>query len=89
MNIESPSYLKIGFHAEGKNYKELRVPTFWDATEKQWIAVIKTPLTKHLVSATGKDSLELQNNFNLELKKIIGNPKYAKEVSGMFEETGE
>ena len=86
MDIESPSYMKLGLHLEGEGYKELRVPTFWDATEKQWIGAVKTPKTNHLITATGKDSLELQNSFNIELKKAFDDKKYADEVFGMFEE---
>lgn len=86
MEIESPSYMKMGWHGEGEEYKELRIPTFWDAAEEQWVGAIKTPLTKHLITATGKNSFELCNNFNLELKKALADPKYDDEVFRMFKE---
>jgi len=89
MNIKSPSYMKVGLHGEGESYKELRIPTFWDAPGKQWIGAIKTTKTKHLIMATGRDSFELQNNFNIELKKAFDDKRYADEVFEMFKEIKE
>lgn len=86
--LESPSYLRMRIHLDKENFKELRVPTFWDATKEQWIGAIKTPKTKRLITATGKDSFDLQNNFNIEIRKIFDgdDETYNDEVFGMFKE---
>lgn len=84
MVIESPSYLDMKLHLDGYSSMGLRVPTFWDATEQQWIAAIQTPDTKTMVQATGKDSFELQNNFNKKLKEVLKEDKLGEEVFAMF-----
>lgn len=82
--IDSPSYLLLKMHCDGEDTIVLRVPTFWDATEEQWTGAIQTPITKTLITATGKDSFELQNNFNIVLKKKLENSKIKKEIFSMF-----
>lgn len=85
MVLESPSYLEMQFHANGKDPLMLKIPTFWDATKQQWIAAIHTPISKTLIHAEGKDSFDLQNAFNIELRKILEKrDDLTKEVFEMF-----
>lgn len=82
--LDSPSYMEMGLHLEGQESLILRIPTFWDVINEQWIGAIKTPKTNHLVAATGKDSQELQNNFNKVFAEAFNDPKYADELFQMF-----
>lgn len=70
-DITSPSYMEMGLHTSGQGPVFLRIPTFWDDSEKVWIGAIRTPESKVLIHATGKDSLELQNNFNKVFKHYM------------------
>ena len=87
--IESPTYMEMGLHTDGKESLILRIPTFWDEVEKQWIGAIQTPITRKLISAKGKDSLELQNNFNIEISKLFHDTKFSEEIFGMFKPLSE
>jgi hypothetical protein len=84
MPIESDSYMELKLHTDGKDSIMLRVPTFWDAINNQWLGAVQTPKTKIILRATGKDSFELQNNFNITLSKYLSDPQYADEVFSMF-----
>lgn len=87
MDLESPSYMEMKLHLEGESAKVLRIPTFWDSIHEQWIGAIKTPITKKLIYASGKDSFELQNNFNKEIYKAFES-ELSKEILNMFKEEG-
>jgi hypothetical protein len=53
--------------------------------EKQWIGFIKTPITNKLISATGKNSFELQNNFNNNVSKMMqASEEMGQEIFSMF-----
>jgi len=79
------SYMELCIHLDGKENVYLRIPTVWDDIKKQWIGFIKTPVTQRLIHAEGKDSFELQNNFNHSLNKIFQEGgEVADEVFGMF-----
>lgn len=65
---ESCSYMQLCLYREDKGNIYLMVPTFWNAIHKQWMGFVKTPSGK-IISSNGKDSEELQNNFNIELHK--------------------
>lgn len=82
--IESPTYMEMGLHTDGKESLILRIPTFWDEVEKQWIGAIQTPTSRKLITAHGKNSLELQNNFNVEISKLFHDKKYSDEIFSMF-----
>ena len=64
---ETSSYMQLCLYQEGKGKIYLMVPTFWDAVKKEWMGFVKTPLNGKLLSAHGKDSCELENNFNVVL----------------------
>ncbi len=81
---KNDSYMELCVHVDGKENVYLRVPTVWDAVKKQWIGFIKTPTTQKLIAASGKDSFELQNNFNIELSKFIHDKEYSDEIFSMF-----
>ncbi len=66
---ETSSYMQLCLYLEGKGNIYLMVPTFWDAVNNQWIGFVKTPKTGKLISSQGKDSKELENNFNIALHK--------------------
>jgi len=81
---QTDSYMRLGIHIDGKNSKELRVPTFWDDIKKEWIGAIQLPKSKKLITASGKDSFSLKNAFNLELFKTFQS-EYGHELMSMFE----
>lgn len=81
------SHLEMNLWLEGKKDLILKIQTYWDESEKQWIAAIKTPKTLRLIHAVGKDSLELQNNFNAAMKEMMmGSDELGEEIFGMFKE---
>lgn len=83
-DLNSPSYMEMALHIEGEKSIILRIPTFWDAVKNQWIGAIKTPITNRLLTAEGKDSFDLQNNFNKVISAALHDPLRCDEVFGMF-----
>lgn len=81
--IESRSYMELALHSEGEEAVYLRVPTFWDDVAKTWRAAIKTPVTRKIINAFGKDSFELENSFNTEISKAFES-EIADEVFSLF-----
>lgn len=84
-DLPTKGYMELAFHVDGQDALILRVPTLWDDIEKQWIGVIKTPTTKRVIYATGKNSVDLQNSFNRILKESLGNPSINEEIFSMFQ----
>jgi len=68
---DTNSYMQICLQIEGGNRLYLMVPTYWDATKGQWMGTVVTPGTKKIIYAHGKDSFDLQNNFNIALQKSL------------------
>jgi hypothetical protein len=62
----------------------LRVPTYWDAIKKQWIGCVKTPNSNKLITAQGKNSFDLQNDFNINLHKYMCDENFSSEIFSMF-----
>jgi len=83
-DLKSKSYMEMALHLDGEDTLILRIPTFWDAVESQWIGAIKTPKTKKIISATGKDSFELQNNFNIAISNSFKVESLGEELFSMF-----
>lgn len=81
---QTTSYMQMGLNLDGHDPLFLQIPTYWDAVEKQWIGMIQTPITKKMIYSTGKNSFELQNNFNIEMSKLMNDENYAEEIVGMF-----
>lgn len=81
--LESPSYMSMRLDLDGKEAVYLRIPTFWDAVNNQWICALKTPKTKKIIKASGKDSFDLQNNFNVEFSKAF-HSELSDELFEMF-----
>lgn len=82
--IDSPSYMELRLDLDEKQgARYLRIPTFWDSVAKKWTAVLKLSDGK-LVPAIGKDSFELQNNFNIAISDLFHDDKYSHEVFNMF-----
>jgi len=81
---ESNSYMQLCMHLEGKSPVYLRVPTLWDAVNDQWIGFIQTPESRKIISAKGKDSFELQNDFNVAISKFLKDKEMVEEVFAMF-----
>jgi hypothetical protein len=79
---DTNSYMQLCLHQDGGSDLYLMVPTYWDAIHKKWLGFIKTPISKKLIHAEGKDSFELQNNFNLELNKLF--TLHEEEAFSMF-----
>jgi hypothetical protein len=69
--LESPSYMELRFDLEGrKTAVFLRIPTYWDAVRNCWMGALKMN-DGQILHADGKDSFELQNNFNILLSKCF------------------
>ena len=81
---DKSSYMELCMHIDQGDDLYLRVPTVWDAIKKQWIGFIKTPKSKKIISATGKDSFELQNEFNIVISKHLHDDATSEEVFSMF-----
>lgn len=82
--LESPSYMELRLDIDEKESSLfLRVPTFWDDVNKQWIGALKLPGGK-ILKAVGKTSFDLQNSFNREASKIFKDEKYGDELFSLF-----
>ena len=82
--LESPSYMELRLDLEGKQVALfLRVPTFWDAVNSQWIGCLKLPSGK-MLKGQGKTSFDLQNSFNIELHKAFTDKEMQDETFAMF-----
>lgn len=82
--IDSPSYMEFGLHLEGQESVLLRVPTFWDTVNNQFIGAIKLPISNTIIHSFGKDSFDLQNNFSKEVAKAFSDLTIADELFKMF-----
>lgn len=82
--IDSPTYMELALHLDGKESLILRIPTFWDAVKKQWIGAIKTPKTHTLITSEGGNSQELQENFTRTFGTFFENEKLNEEIYSMF-----
>jgi len=79
------SYMQMCLHINKEEKKYLRIPTVWDNIEKQWIGFIQTPISNTLISGKGKDTFELQNDFNKSMNDIFSkNDEVSKELYEMF-----
>ena len=79
------SYMELCIHRDKDEDLYLRVPTVWDDIEKQWIGFVKTPDSRTLIMAKGKNSFELQNDFNREISKLFAmGPPISDEIFAMF-----
>lgn len=82
---DGKSYMEMCLNLDGEENRYFRIPTYWDAVKNQWIAAVKLPESQKLISATGKDSFELQNNTNIELSRIFQKQdEISKELFDMF-----
>ena len=68
---QTDSFMHLILHIDEGEDLELKVPTFFDSITTKWIGTIKLPKSKKLITASGKDSFELQNSFNKELHKFF------------------
>ena len=82
--LESPSYMELRIDVDGKQSALfLRVPTFWDAVNNQWIGCLKL-LSGKMLTGEGKTSFDLQNSFNVELHKVLTDKETQDEIFAMF-----
>ena len=83
--MENEGYMELCMHIDGKDNVYLRIPTLWDAVEKQFIGFIKTPQTQRLIYGAGKTSKELQDSFNVCMSKLFHeSDELGDEIMGMF-----
>lgn len=68
------NYLDIRFHVMGGEVLQLKVPVVWDPTKNNLMAFYRFK-NGEIVHSNGKDSFELQNNFNIALKKYMESEK--------------
>lgn len=76
--------MEFKIHSTGEKPLVLRVPTYWDSVRKCWIGALHLKDSKTLIKASGKDSFELQNNFNIEMHHAFENEKLAEELISLF-----
>lgn len=82
----SDSYIELCLHLEGKPNVYLRIPTFWDDTQKKWHGIIKTPKTLKLIHVEGKTSGDLQKDVDRKFEKILNaSNDFSLEVAEMFQ----
>jgi hypothetical protein len=66
---------------EGPLY--LKVPTYYDKNKKQYMGIIHLPKAKKMIYGIGKDSSDLENDFNTNLSNAF-QESYADEVFSLF-----
>lgn len=84
MNLDkqTEAFMHLHMNLEDGRVYHLKVPTFWDSVENHWMGALHLPNSKRFIKATGKDSFELQNNFNVELSKEFKNNE--EEIFSLF-----
>ena len=82
-DLKSPSYMEMRIDLDGEEPLFLRIPTFWDDMNEQWIYALRLPTSKKLATGSGKDSLELQNACNKEIHSLFQS-EYGDELFKMF-----
>lgn len=76
--------MQFCFHIDGGKDLYLRVPTNWDPIKGQWMGFFKLPESKKIVSAVGKTSQELQNNFILACHEVEEKGQMNREIFNML-----
>lgn len=79
---ETTSYMQLCLNLDGKNPLYLMVPTFYDDNKKEWSGFVKTPETKRMIFGVGKNSRELEQNFNKHLSQSF--EEIPEEAFSMF-----
>lgn len=82
-DLQSASYLEMRMDSDGDDPVFLRIPTFWNEENQHWIYVLRLPKSKKLLTGIGKNSLELQNACNKDLKSLFES-EFADELIKMF-----
>ena len=86
--INSASHMTLCLRQPGGGFSAsdlyLHIPTFWDYVHREWTASIVTPVSKKTLSATGKNSKELENNLFNVLSPILSDPEMSLEVLSLF-----
>jgi hypothetical protein len=88
-NKKYKTYMNLGLHLEGRDPVFLRVPTRWDAVELQWLGFVQLPVSKKIIHATGQSSFDLENNFNMEISKVLQDSPHSEEVFSLFKSNEE
>lgn len=65
------AYIELCFHIDGGQNLFLRIPTVRDINTKNWVGFIKTPISRRLIYAQGKDSREIEEAFLTILAETI------------------
>lgn len=79
---DTSSYMQLGLHADGKTLY-LMVPTYFDETKQEWSGFVHLPKAKKTVMGRGKNSKELETNFNDELRKAF--EEHPEETYSLFQ----
>jgi hypothetical protein len=61
----------------------LRVPTYYDATKKEWMGVVHLNKAKKMIYGKGKDSKELETSFNDNLREFLQG-EFSQETFDLF-----
>ena len=79
---DTQSYMQLCLHMdEGPLY--LFVPTYYDATKKEWMGGVHLPKAKKMIFGRGKNSKELEQNFNDNLRDSMQG-EHAEETFDLF-----
>lgn len=61
----------------------LFIPTYFDATKKEWVGGVHLPKAKKMIIGRGKDSKSLEQNFNDNLRKNLEG-EFSEETFSLF-----
>jgi DNA-binding transcriptional regulator GbsR (MarR family) len=79
---DTNSYMQLCLNIDGGPLY-LMVPTYFDATKNEWMGFIHLKKAKKMIHAIGKNSKELEQNFNDKLRKSLES-EHAEETFQLF-----
>jgi len=79
---DTNSYMQLCLNIDtGPLY--LMVPTYFDATKKEWMGFVHLKKAKKMIYGIGKDSKELETSFNDHLREFLQG-EYGEETFDLF-----
>lgn len=68
LKADTNSYMQLALNMDGMTLY-LMVPTYYDRTKKEWMGFVRLEKSKKLITGRGKDSKDLEQNFNDNLQE--------------------
>lgn len=78
---DTNSYMQLFLKMDSGLY--LKVPTYYDSTRKEWMGLVHLHKSKKMIYGIGKNSKELEQNFNDNLRKALES-EYSEEAFELF-----